>query len=105
MDWQQKTAEQAYMMMYTHEVEYRLMNNETMVEKFVRWQGETGDVYTGQFAVYLEGSESPRILDNDAMVLVRVIELVSDEQTSPLIDTHAAHYDEADYYDYDEDED
>ena len=80
MEWQQKTAEQTYNMMCTDEVEYRLPNKpDAIVESFKHWQGESGDVYTGQFVIYLEHSDVPYILNQYDMVLVRKIEPMSHE--------------------------
>lgn len=72
--WEEKTAEHAYDMASTHEVDYRLpCYPDSIVDRFARWQGESGTVYTGQYVIYLEGSNFPHILNQYDTVLVKVL--------------------------------
>jgi hypothetical protein len=80
-DWQQVTAEHAYNMVFHEECEIRLIHKpDAIVESFVRWQGDSGDMWTGKFAAYLEGSSERVMLFPYQEVLARAIEPLEAEE-------------------------
>ncbi|PSN80981.1 hypothetical protein C8B47_03640 [filamentous cyanobacterium CCP4] len=71
--WREETAEHAYDLAFTKELEYALPKHEGIADKFARWQGEDGTTHTGRYVMYLEGDDTPHILNQYDTVLVREI--------------------------------